>query len=149
MLIMNIQNHFNTTSIASNYAVAERILDMLGYIPGLSSISALIRLTIAATAILHAVFLLNFAFFTYFFVDQNQTQNPKKNTISDCGDLFKNSLLNFIRAKVEFFPAFGSLFCLIYDCAKAQLKTDQLSTIFGCNVVNPEIHRPFITRLID
>jgi hypothetical protein len=147
MLAMNILNYFNTTNIASTYATTERILDMLGYIPGLSSISALVRLNVAVTEILHATFLLVFAFLNYFFFIQNKSSTRK--IIKDSMELFKNSIFNFIRAQVEFFPAFGSLFCLIYDCTKSQLRTNQLSAIFGYSVIDQEIHRPFITKLID
>lgn len=138
-------------SLQTAAACAERIVDVPGYIPIVSTLTLPFRVMIAAFETLCAFVC---AFTLYYYSLKNirkpeQINNDKYNEISCHMAYFaSNAFQNIIRGLIEQFPIGGNMACGFWDWEKARFSTAELCANFG-PTQKGDWHRPALSTFVE
>jgi hypothetical protein len=138
-------------SLQTATACAERIVDIPGYLPFVSTITLPLRVTIAAFQTLCALG----CAITLGYYDLKRIKNPNQISNENYNELSRhmayfasNAFQNIIRGLVEYLPVSGSLACYLWDFKKSLLPESELCAIFG-PTNKGDWHRPVLFAFIE
>lgn len=137
-------------SIHAYTALAERVIDVPGYIPVLSFTTLQARVAIAA---FQAICAFSFALHEgYLSLIQSKSVTTlerlqRKEYSRHMAYFASNAFQNLCRAILESLPVLGNTICLAWDWKKSRLSSIQLAGSFG-PIGNTDWHRPFIHYVI-
>lgn len=126
-------------------ACSERALDMPGYIPFLGSLSAGIRLKLAAAQIVTALVMAILATALYMhkqFINKSFDARIIQECVAGAGENLTSAGGNIVRSLIEGIPVINFLVLFTYDQQKYHMDSTTLATY--PKISYPELHKPLI-----